>query len=346
METATSKLLTRDEFRQKCLERDNHKCVFYDSTKNIVVHHIMERRLFADGGYYVSNGASVCEEHHFACEETTLSVEDVRIACGITKPVIPEHLYPDQEYDKWGNPIMPNGMRLKGELFHDESVQKVLEKGKMLHLFSHWVKYNRTYHVPWSENMNKDDRMMPSTDNFVSKRVIVTEKMDGENTNMYRDHFHTRSLDSRNHPSRNWAKQFWATISADIPEHFRVCGENLYAKHSIHYNDLPTYFMGFSMWDDKNMCLSWDQTLEWFSLIGITPVPVLYDGVYDEKAIRALWNAKNRDSTEGYVIRIADAFPYAAFKTSVGKFVRKNHVQCHAHWMHQSIEKNLLKQET
>lgn len=341
----TYKLLSREQFREAVFKRDGGKCVFCDKPA-VDAHHILERRLWSDsnelGGYFLENGASVCAEHHMACETTEIPLEKVREACGITHFPIPQHLYPDQEYDKWGNPIMPNGTRLHGELFHDESVQKVLEKGKMLNIFTHWVKYNRTYHLPWSENMNEDDRMMPTTENFEGKRVIVTEKMDGENTNMYSDHFHTRSLDSRNHPSRNWAKQFWSTIRADIPEKWRICGENLYAKHSIHYIDLPTYFMGFSMWNDINDCLSWDDTMEWFKLLGITSVPVLFDGIYNEAVIKALWNAKSRNITEGYVIRLAESFPYGAFKTSVGKFVRKDHIQCHAHWMFQSIEKNLL----
>src|SRR3546814_8478297 len=73
---------------------------------------------------------------------------------------------------------------------------------------------------------------------FEGKRVIVTEKMDGENTTLYRDYIHARSVDGRSHPSRDWVKQFRSGIAADIPEDWRVCGENLFAKHSIHYTAL------------------------------------------------------------------------------------------------------------
>ena len=75
-----AKLLTRDNFRDSVFERDNHKCVFCNE-KAVDAHHILERRLWKDGGYYLDNGASVCEEHHLACERTDISVEDVRIAC-------------------------------------------------------------------------------------------------------------------------------------------------------------------------------------------------------------------------------------------------------------------------
>ncbi|MFL9611170.1 RNA ligase family protein [Methylobacillus sp. Pita2] len=340
---STPKLLTRDQFREATFERDGGCCVFCDN-KEVTAHHIIERRLWPDGGYYVENGASVCDEHHIMCETTELSVEQVREACGIRRIVLPPHLYVDQVYDKWGNPIMPNGTRLRGELFYDESVQKILAKGGKLGDFTHYAKYPRTHHVPWSPGMNDDDRMMPNMKQFEGQRVIVTVKMDGENTSMYRDHIHARSVDSRNHPSRSWVKGFWASIAADIPEQWRICGENLYAQHSIVYENLESYFQGFSIWNERNFCLSWDETIEWFELFGITSVPLLYDGLYDEKLIQALWQDSDWDSVEGYIIRKADGFHYGEFREAIAKFVRQGHVQTNKHWMQgQEVKPNNLK---
>lgn len=267
----------------------------------------------------------------------------MRIACSIRKVIVPSHLYDDQPYDKWGNPVLSNGQRLKGELFFDESVQKILSKGGVLGMFTDWVKYPRTHHLPWSENVNDDDRVIQSMDTFKGCRVVVTEKMDGENTSLYENYIHARSVDGRSHPSRDWVKQFWSQIKSDIPAGWRICGENLYAKHSIHYSQLPTYFMGFSMWDDRNLCLSWDDTQEWFSLLGIRSVPVIYDGIYDESVFRKLWDAKDWHEKEGYVIRVADSIKYADFRYKVAKYVRKDHIQTIKHWMHgQRIERNQL----
>ncbi len=337
------KLLTREQFRDAVFARDHYKCVFCEKPA-IDAHHIIERRLWPDSGYYLSNGASVCAEHHLKCESTEISLQQVRDACGITKAILPPHLYEDQEYDKWGNIIMPNGQRLKGELFFDESVQKVIKD--FLPLFTNWVKYPRTYHLPWSEGMNDDDRMMESLTEFEDKRVIVTEKLDGENTTMYSDYFHARSVDGRHHSSRDWAKGFWSQISGDIPEGWRICGENLFAKHSIQYNDLPTYFMGFSVWNERNVCLSWDDTQEWFKLLGITSVPILYDDIFYVNKIKAIWNPANYDNVEGYVVRLAEEIPYSQFRNKVGKFVRKGHIMTTKHWMFgQAIEKNLLKEK-
>lgn len=89
--------------------------------------HILDRKLFSDGGYYLGNGASVCEAHHWEVEKTNISVEDVYKACGITEPVIPPQLDKNKSYDKWGNLILDNGMREPGDMFFEENVQKILK---------------------------------------------------------------------------------------------------------------------------------------------------------------------------------------------------------------------------
>lgn len=183
-------LLTRDVFRESVFSRDDHRCVFCgkraDETPEgkLDAHHIIERRLFqaADefGGYFVSNGATVCEEHHRLCEQTVISVEDVRIAAGITTAIVPSHLYDGEIYDKWGNTVLPNGTRVKGELFKDESVQKILEEGGVLHLFQKYWKHPRLHHLPWSPGMQNDDRRFNDIRDFHGKEVVVTTKIDGE----------------------------------------------------------------------------------------------------------------------------------------------------------------------
>jgi hypothetical protein len=202
------------------------------------------------------------------------------------------------------------------------------------------IKYPRTFHFHWSEGVQSDDKIISTLQHLEGKRIIVTEKMDGENTTLHRDYMHARSVDSAHHPSRDWIKTFWGNLAHEIPEGMRVCGENLFAKHSIAYDALPSYFMGFSMWNGET-CLDWDTTMEYFELLSIVPVPVLYDGIYDEQKIQALWDPSR--GTEGYVVRVAEAFVYEDFATHVAKFVRANHVQTNKHWRNQEIVPNNLK---
>lgn len=151
---------------------------------------------------------------------------------------------------KWGNTYLENGKRTIGPLFHDESVQKVL--AWCLNEFTNYVKYKRTMHLPWSDGVNDDDRVMRDTSIFHGKRVVVTEKMDGENTTIYNDYFHARSVDGRHHYTRNWVKSFAMNyISPSLPKGWRMCGENLFALHSIKYENLNSYFLCFSIWNEK-----------------------------------------------------------------------------------------------
>lgn len=336
-----SRLLTRDEFRNGVFARDNHKCVICSNEAD-AAHHIIERRLWDDGGYYIDNGASLCPKCHILAEQTVLSVEEVRAAAGIKKKLVPAHLYPDTEYTKWGDVLLSNGSRLRGELFDDLSVQKILEQGKVLDRYVSWIKYPRTYHLPWSPGLTSDDRMLRDISCFDGKQVICTEKMDGENTTFYKDICHARSVESGPHPSRNMIKTLHGSMSYEIPEGYRICGENLWAKHSIHYDNLSSYFQVFSIWNEKNICLPWSDTLDWCELLGLEHVPVLYQGVFDRKKIDEIEKGLDLTKTEGYVIRLADSFHFSKFPISVAKYVRAGHVQTSQHWKNQKLTPNLL----
>lgn len=203
------------------------------------------------------------------------------------------------------------------------------------------IKYPRTYHMMFSPGVQSDDKVIKSTHRFVGRRVVLTEKMDGENTTMYPHGLHARSLDSAHHESRAWVKRIWSEIAHEIASGWRICGENVYARHSIEYNNLKGYFYVFSVWNDRK-CLSWDETVAYASILNLPIVKVLYDGIYDESLIQSLCESINTDVMEGAVLRLADEFNYDDFDKSVMKYVRKGHVQTDSHWMHQKIEPNKL----
>lgn len=345
----TSDLLDRDTFRESVFKRDGNRCVMCGVSGQLDAHHIMERRLWTEpaefGGYFLDNGASLCSVHHIQAEETTITPATLREKAGIEPVLLPGHLYRDQEYDKWGNPVLPNGTRLKGELFYDESVQKIIGQGGVLGLFVKYVKYPRTYHLPWS-SPSSDDRVLSALEQFAGKEVVVTEKLDGENTTLYNDYIHARSLEKASGADRAEVWKTWTKVAYEIPEGWRVCGENLLIKHSIHYKGLKAYFQVFSIWNERNVCLSWDETVEWAQLLGLQTVPVLYRGEWDEEKVRSLY-VPNRapDLMEGYVVRNSSAFNYGTFRNNVAKFVRPNHVNTDSHWRHSRWEKNKLWQE-
>lgn len=345
MSNINQDLLTRDKFREACFKRDNYRCIIC-SAPAIDAHHILERKLFPDQGYYVNNSASLCSDCHLKAEMTLITVEEIRAACGIpeTQKILPPHLYDDETYDKWANVILPSGERMKGELFDDPNVQKILEQGNVLHLFTDYVKYPRTWHLPFSPGATKDDRILPSCEIFEGQEVVITVKLDGENTSCYQDYCHARSRADKKHWSKSWVKQFHSQFAHDIPKGWRVILENLYATHSIKYTNLISFAYGISIWNDKNICRSWDETIEWFNLLGIVPVPVLYRGIWDEKIAREIYSPlHNGCECEGFVVRNTREFHYRDFRQNVSKYVRENHVTEKDHWFYgKAGEKNQL----
>ena len=106
-----------------------------------------------------------------------------------------------------------------------------------------YYKYPRTPHLPWSRGLTIDDIRLPDVDKFVGKEVVVTEKMDGENFTLYPNYAHARSVSGRDHPSRTWMKRKHGEIKHLIPEGWRICGEYMFAEHSIAYSDLPDDYL-------------------------------------------------------------------------------------------------------
>lgn len=204
------------------------------------------------------------------------------------------------------------------------------------------VKYPRTRHHPASPGMQSDDRRADDLSAFDGADVVVTEKMDGENISLYADGFHARSLDTGYHPSRDWLAAFHAARGYRIDEGWRICGEYLFAQHSVTYASLKSYFLAFSVWDRANRCQSWEDTCALAETLDIETVPVLYKGPYHDGLADEVAAGLDTKRQEGFVIRLASAFPFAAFTTSVVKWVRADHVQSEVHWRNAPIVPNGL----
>lgn len=199
--------------------------------------------------------------------------------------------------------------------------------------------YPRTPHLPWSPGAAADDVRVGDLSGLAGQEVVVTEKLDGENTTLYPDGLHARSLDSAHHPSRAWVKGLHGRIAHAIPDSWRICGENVYARHSIAYADLASWFYAFSVWAGEH-CLDWDTTVRFTRRLGIPVPPTLWRGIFEERAIRALRLDLARQ--EGYVVRTVAGFHRAEFAGRVAKWVRPAHVQTEVHWMSAPVVVNGL----
>lgn len=224
-------------------------------------------------------------------------------------------------------------------------------------------KYGRTYHLPWTAHKTTDDKIWDEDElvkAFSGKEIIITEKMDGENTTVYDDGtFHARSIDGRHHPSRNRMVGIAKGIGAKLPRGWRVSGENVYAQHSIAYTNLPDYFMAFGVYDENNFCLDWDTTEYVAKDLGLTLVPRIWRGDWDHFYVNHAdmtrfimsndWLSQNeheiKGDIEGYVVRTVEGFHFDDLGSHCGKYVRFGHVQTDEHWMHKAVIPNGLRND-
>ena len=201
-------------------------------------------------------------------------------------------------------------------------------------------KYPRTFHLPWSEGRSDDDKVLADDSQFIGREVVVTEKIDGENTTVYPDGYvHARSIDGTSKPWQSWLYAHVCSKCSVLPEGWRICGENLYAKHSISYDgawpSIDWLFQVFGIYDADGACISWNETKEMCWKLKLCHVPEIYAGMYSRDAVKAafdIYRAKQSREVEGYVVRVSGIFPAAEFKDNVAKFVRAHHVQTGEHW--------------
>lgn len=207
------------------------------------------------------------------------------------------------------------------------------------------LKYPRTPHLPWSQG-TRDDLKAISDEDFINRNVVVTEKMDGENTSIYKHTVHARSLEPLRGEEYSQLKALQAELAPRIPEELKICGENLTYKHSIHYKRLRSFFLVHSIWHNTT-CMSWGVTTSWCHKLGLQTVPVVYRGVYNRELIEQAYKQhkeeqeKLGEEVEGYVVRIQDSFFHREFDQNVLKFVRPQHVQSSQHWKHTQKTPNI-----
>ena len=205
------------------------------------------------------------------------------------------------------------------------------------------TKYHRTYHVPWSEGSTSDDKTLSNLLHFENKEIVLTEKMDGENTSLYTSYSHARGINSNSHPSRNHIKVLQSRLSCELPNDLKLIGENMFARHSIYYDNLEAYFLLFAVQNESGIIYSWDDIVLWANLLDLKTVPVLYRGLFNLDLITNFHKTLDTTKQEGFVIRVADSYHIDDSSLSIAKWVRANHVQSDQHWMHQAVQQNKLR---
>jgi len=210
-------------------------------------------------------------------------------------------------------------------------------------------RYPRTLHLPFSMEVHKDDKVLYDCSNFINKEVIITEKLDGGNCCLNKGKVYARSTGQETKcPSFDFIKSNIAYKLIDFGD-ILCYGENLYAKHSIFYDKLNSYFFLFAVGTTK-VFFPWKH-VEWYAenVLHVPTVPILFRGTFKsiEEIKNWMYDEITKPSTygtdrEGFVIKITDKFLAENHSKCVAKFVRKGHVQTDEHWTKKWIPNKLI----
>ena len=176
---------------------------------------------------------------------------------------------------------------------------------------------------------------------FSGKYIIITEKLDGENTGITNISCYARSkIPTLNPWSVNIRRDIFPFVKDLISDDEIVFGENLYAIHSIKYNHLSSYFHIFAVYNTKlEVWYSWSDVEMFAKILDLPTVPVLFKGIINsEKDLMDKINYWMSQPSaygvekEGVVMRLTGEIKPEDWNNSIVKYVRANHVQTNKRW--------------
>lgn len=220
------------------------------------------------------------------------------------------------------------------------------------------MKYPHTPYFDFSPAVSEKDRKRKDVyinlEDLLNKPLVFTIKMDGSNLGMTREKVFARNGMDARHKSFDLAKSFHNKIKKEIPEDEIWFGEWLYAKHSIKYTNLESYYQLFAVYfveEDYWTGISWIKhraEMHNFKMVPLLTRDYMHGPQYgDIKTLKQVIQQEGdrviRGGQEGIVVRTRDGFYTKDINQSMAKYVRKDHVQTDEHWKTQKIERNLLK---
>jgi ATP-dependent RNA circularization protein (DNA/RNA ligase family) len=205
----------------------------------------------------------------------------------------------------------------------------------------------------------RGDKVMPESvrNDFLRHELVVEEKVDGANLGISFDaegNIRAQNRGAYLHlPSMGQWKKLAAwlfprtdALFEQLTDHYILFGEWCYAAHSVVYDRLPDWFLGFDIYD-KNTARFFSCTRrdEIFRAIGIYQTPRIDRGHFTLSKLNELLGRSqlSDNPAEGLYLR----FDEGNWLVQRAKLVRPAFVQSvERHWTRSNIKANRLKMET
>lgn len=204
----------------------------------------------------------------------------------------------------------------------------------------------------------RDDKVLSEIerDEFLQHDLVVEEKVDGANLGVSFDsdgNIRAQNRGSFLHlpGSGQWKKlDQWLLHRTDsffeyLCDRYILFGEWCYAQHSVFYDHLPDWFLGFDLYDKQvGRFLSTNRRNELFRKMCIAQVPVIARGRFTYPELKKLLSGSKftNQPAEGLYLR----FDKGDWLAQRAKLVRPEFIQSvEQHWSRSAIKPNRLSME-
>lgn len=219
-----------------------------------------------------------------------------------------------------------------------------------------YFKFPSTKHIVLPENERiRKDKVMSDEDiaEMLRHELIIEEKVDGANLGISFNDNGDICLQNRGdwllppwegqwEKLKVWIDRRQDSLFNTILDKYILFGEWCYATHSIHYNKLPDYFIGFDLYDKENgHFLSVERRNEMCNVMGITVIHQCARGKYTLKELFSFFGQSyyGDNMCEGIYVRWDDG----EWLKRRAKLVRNDFRQSmEEHWSKKSMQINCL----
>ena len=219
-------------------------------------------------------------------------------------------------------------------------------------------KFPKTPHLSvLADSVIRDDKVMSESERemFLRHELVVEEKVDGANLGISFDvegNIRAQNRGAYLHltSAGQWKKlSEWLVPKTDIlfeklTDRYILFGEWCYAQHSVFYDQLPDWFLGFDIFDKESLrFLSCPRRNAVFRDVGISGIPVIKKGHFTLSELKSMLPISRLcdKPAEGIYLR----FDRGDWLKQRAKLVRPEFIQSIGeHWSRKGIKANQLKQ--
>jgi ATP-dependent RNA circularization protein (DNA/RNA ligase family) len=223
---------------------------------------------------------------------------------------------------------------------------------------SDFIKFPHTPHLAWlSPGPLREDRVLSDGEvrEFLGDEVVIEEKVDGANIGIAVSSDRTLSVQNRGafverpapvqfQPLWNWLGSRSDELITGLGQNLILFGEWCYAVHSIRYDRLPDWFIGFDIYDRvAGAYFGADRRNELLSALNLYSVPRIAKGHFSlpqvTKLLESSESAFGSSKIEGlYLRRESQGWLEQRVKIVQSEFTQS----ITSHWSSRPLSRNAL----